>query len=321
MTTGKVLTGALLATLAAPATWPLALAAFLLRGGILLVALPIVVLPTTVGIGNAVAPALTPVAFGSISAELIVTVVAIALGALAWLIVGGWLAATLEAEATRIVASDDDLVARSRAAGPGAPPAGGRVAGRILVARLLASLPLALALALGSVRFVVVAYRELTSPLDVGRSVALRVLLGAPEVVIAVVASWIFAEIVGALAARRITLADSGVRVALRHAVETCLRQPLTTLARFGLPTLALALILVPSSLAAASAFGGTGALLGEGSDPFRVLISVVVFVALWAIGLVLTSVVCAWRGAVWTVAEAAGEGTFGWSSIRRPGH
>jgi hypothetical protein len=321
VTTGKVLTGALLATLAAPATWPLALAAFLLRGGILLVALPIVVLPTTVEVGNAVAPALMSVVFGSVSAEIVVPIVAIVVGALAWLIGGGWLAATLEEEAVRIVARDEDLAVLSGAAGSGARTAGGHVAGRILAARLLASVPLAAALALGSVRLVIVAYRELTSPLDVGTPVALRVLLGAPEVVVAVVATWSLAEIVGALAARRITLADSGVRAAVRDAVVTCVRQPLATLAWFCLPTLALALVLVPSALAAASAFGGTAGVLGERSDPLQVLMSVAVFIALWGVGLVLTSVVCAWRGAVWTVAGVTGEGTFGGSATQRPGH
>ena len=52
MSRGAALTGALLVTLATPATWPLALAAFLIRGGILLVTLPIVVLPTPVGSGQ-----------------------------------------------------------------------------------------------------------------------------------------------------------------------------------------------------------------------------------------------------------------------------
>ena len=65
------LIGALLATLRTPATWPLALAAFLIRGGIVLVLVPIVVLPTTVGIGNVFGPALASIAFGSVSGELV----------------------------------------------------------------------------------------------------------------------------------------------------------------------------------------------------------------------------------------------------------
>src|SRR6185312_15190099 len=59
--------GALLVTLTTPATWPLALAAFLLRGGFLLVTIPIVVLPTPVGLGNVLAPWITPLALGSIT--------------------------------------------------------------------------------------------------------------------------------------------------------------------------------------------------------------------------------------------------------------
>ena len=59
MTRGAALTRALLATLATPVTWPLALAAFLLRGGILVFTLPILVLPTPVGLGNVLAPTIT----------------------------------------------------------------------------------------------------------------------------------------------------------------------------------------------------------------------------------------------------------------------
>jgi hypothetical protein len=37
-------------------------------------------------------------------------------------------------------------------------------------------------------------------------------------------------------------------------------------------------------------------------------------------VGLLLASVVCAWRAAVWTVADVARDGTFGGSADRRPG-
>ena len=49
MSRGAALSGALLVTLASPATWPLALAVFLLRGGLLVVVLPILILPTPAG--------------------------------------------------------------------------------------------------------------------------------------------------------------------------------------------------------------------------------------------------------------------------------
>lgn len=312
MSTGKsgagALADALLVTLATPTTWPLALAAFLLRGGILVVALPIIVLPTPVGVGNAVGPTLTSIAFGSVPTELVVVIGSIVVGVLIWLVAGGWLAAGLEAEGARIVGRDEDVVAlRGPEATPGGRPADRHLAGRILAARLLASLPLGVVLATGSVRLVFVTYRELASPLDVATPILVRVLRGSPEVVIAIVVAWMVAEIVGALAARRITLAGAGVGGALRHAVATCVRHPVSTLVRFCVPTLVLFLVLVPSALAAAAAFDAIGAVLGGRSDPIGILVGVIVFVTLWAVGLLLASVVCAWRAAIWTVGGDAG--------------
>ena len=126
MTRGAALVGALLVTLARPVTWPLALAAFLIRGGIVLVVLPVVVVPTPVGLGNFLAPTLLAVAFGSMSPGLIAVALAVALGAVAWLVLGGWLAAALEAEGARIVASDEEV------GGPPDPAAGERTVADVL---------------------------------------------------------------------------------------------------------------------------------------------------------------------------------------------
>jgi hypothetical protein len=170
----------------------LALATFLIRGGIVLVLLPIVVLPTTVGLGNTFGPTLQSVAFGSIPDQVIVVVGAVGVVALAWVIVGGWLAAALEAEGARMVAGDEEVVALGTAeALPAAevadvanvaamPTSTPQVAARILAARLIACVPLAVVLALGAIRLVLVTYRELTSPLEVSAPLALRVLRGTP---------------------------------------------------------------------------------------------------------------------------------------------
>jgi hypothetical protein len=81
-----------------------------------------------------------------------------------------------------------------------------------------------------------------------------------------------------------------------------------------------LVLVLVPSGLAAGSAWGAATEAIGRRADPVTVAIAVVLFVVLWVIGLILVGVVSAWRAAVWTVAEVAREGTFGVSPDRRPG-
>ena len=315
---------ALRVTLGTPATWPLALATFLVRGGIVLVLLPVVVLPTTVGLGTLFGPTLLSVAFGSIPVQVIVAAGAVGVVALAWVVVGGWLAAALEAEGARIVARDEAVVERGGAAAPpgaeaATSPRG--VATRILIARLIACVPLAVVLALGSIRLVFVTYRELSSPLDVSTPITLRVLRGSPEVVVAVLLAWMLAEIVGAIAARRITLGEAQIRDALAGAVAVLVRAPLSTLARFVIPALALLVILVPVAVGAGSAWEVVGSVLGDAAEPLPTLLTVVAFVGLWVVGLVLIAVVCAWRAAVWTVAEVARKGTFGGSTDRRPGH
>ena len=56
MSIGAALLASFLVTLVRPATWALALAAFLVRGGVLLVLAPIVVLPSAVGLGELPGP-------------------------------------------------------------------------------------------------------------------------------------------------------------------------------------------------------------------------------------------------------------------------
>jgi hypothetical protein len=319
-------------TLSMPATWPIALAAFLLRGGILLVALPVIVLPTPVGIGNVFAPTLTAIAFGSVSAELIVVMVTAVLAAFVWLVLGGWLAAGLEVEAMRIVAArtaGDRMNASPTGDGtePSAPApsvgvaVGSRAAARVLEVRLLAEIPLALVLAWGSVRIVVTAYRELTAPADVVTPILIRVLSDLPEVVVVIVVVWLSGEVVAGMGARRVVLAGERPIVAIRGALGTCLWHPLATLARSGLPTLALLAIVVPTIVATSSAWSAVDAALDGTHGPLAVVALVVGFVALWTGAVLLIAVVSAWRAAVWTISEIARERTFGGSRRRRPGH
>jgi hypothetical protein len=317
MNRGVALIGALLVTLATPSTWPLALGAFLLRGGLLLVLLPIVVLPTPVGLATALGPIVTDVALGSVTPMIVITGGVALLIVLAWLLAGGWLAAALEAEAVRIVALDHGLSAgQDRPVGA----TGGRVAARVLAARLIAHVPFGLALAWGSIRVVSVAYRELTSPFDVATPIALRVLRATPEVIAVVVLAWMIGEIVGAVAARRIVLDREAVPQALAGALRTGLRQPLTTLGRFWGPTAVLVAIVILSGLAAATAWNAASDALDGPGDPLPTFVAVLGLVLVWVVALVVLGVACAWRTAVWTMAETAREGTFGGSTDTQPG-
>ena len=88
MTVGATLVASLLLALARPRTWPLALATFLLRGGILVVLAPIVVLPSAVAVGNVLTPLLSNVVFRGV-ASIALPLAVVGLGALLWLFGGG----------------------------------------------------------------------------------------------------------------------------------------------------------------------------------------------------------------------------------------
>lgn len=292
-----------------PTLWLLGLGTFLLRGGIVLVVLPIVVVPTPVGIGNLLAPSLTAISLGAIPMGFFFASVGIGVGVVLWLGLAGWLAAMLEAAAVRIVAG--------RGADEVPPP---REGARILACRLVCLLPLAAALAIGSARLVFVTYQELTLPSDSATPVAVRVLRDAPDVPIAILVIWMSAEIVAAVAARRVVLGEVRVRSALRSAIGSIGRKPLAALGRFLLPTIVLALIVLAAAVASSAAWTTVRATLEAGPDPVGALLATVALVAIWLAGLALIGLASAWRAAVWTVAAIVEAGTFGGSTDRRPG-
>jgi hypothetical protein len=303
---GATLTASLLAVLARPSTWPLGLFGFLVRGGWLLVVAPIVVVPTPVGLANIVAPLIEDVAFGRRTAELALLVGVVVLGAVVWLIGGGLIAAVAEADGVRRIADDE-----------GIPWYHGRVARRILGARLIAGVPLAFAIAWATVRIVGVAYRELTVPSDVSMPAAWRIVAGAPDAFAIALLAWLFGEALGAIAARRILLHGDRTRGSIRHGLRRMRRHPARILA-LGLATNAvLVIVLGTTGVAASAAWNALGAALSIGDPPLTITLLLLVFVGLFVGGLVLIGLACAWRAAVWTIDM---DGTFGVGDGTRSG-
>jgi hypothetical protein len=309
MSPRAALADALLITLATPATWPLALAAFLLRGGLLLVLLPIVVLPSPVSLANVLGPVLTTVVLSGVPVELAVLVGVMALAAVVWVLGGGLIAAAVEAEGARMVAGRGDGLDRGT---PSERGISGQAALRILTARLVAHLPTIVVFLWGAARLVSVAYRELTSPSDVVSPIVWRVLRGAPEVILVLVVIWAAGEIIGGLAARRIILGGVDVPRALGQAAGAMIRHPLVAIVGFWVPAIGLALVLVPSALAAAVAWGAVRVAMGTSTNPIGPMLAVLVFVALWTVGVLLIAVTTAWRAAVWSVAARSMASTSG---------
>ena len=112
MTVGATLVASFLLTLARPRTWPLALATFLLRGGIVLVLAPIVVLPSAVGVGNVLTPLLSNVVFRGDRDDRRACSRSWVSGRSCGCVVGGLIAAAAESELAR-------TVARTTRPGPG----------------------------------------------------------------------------------------------------------------------------------------------------------------------------------------------------------
>jgi hypothetical protein len=303
---GATLSRSLLAVLARPSTWPLALLGFLVRGGWLLIVAPIVVVPTPVGLANVIAPLLEDVAFGRRTAELTTLAVAAVAVTIGWLVGGGLIAAAVEADGIRRVAEEEDIPRRR-----------GSFAWRIVATRLIAALPFALGAAWAAVRIVSVGYRELTVPSDVTAPAAWRIVAGAPDAFAILLLTWFLGEVVGALAARRIVLDGDGARAALRAGLRKLRREPGRMIALGLVSSAGLLVVLAVTGLAAGATWNALGAALSIGDSSAATTVLLLLFVALFCGGLVLLGLVCAWRAAIWTIEMG---GTFGGGSGTRSG-
>jgi hypothetical protein len=315
---GATLTVALLGALERPATWALSLVAFLVRGGWLIVLAPVVALPTAVGAANVIAPLLEDVAFGRRTAEVLTLGLGVLAAGLVWLVGGGILAAATEVEAVRRVA---DVIA------PESQPSPTRryVAWRVLTVRLLALMPLLLALGWAAIRLVGVGYRELTAPTDVATPAAWRIVGGAPDAVLAVVATWLFAETVGAMAARRVILSADSMRDAIRRAVSRLVHAPVRPIAIAVTSGAVLLAVLGTTGFATSVTWSGLRGALAAGDPSLEAWVALVLFVGMFAGSLVLIGLTSAWRMAIWTVDAATrvregADRTFGGVTATRSG-
>ena len=285
---------ALAATLGRPAWWSMALAAFLLRGGILVLLLPIVTLPTPAELATAFAPTISALAFGGFSVDIvlgIIAIVVVALGVLGGVgLVGAWLDRGQLLEA----ASDDDIDLRMA-------PVHGSLRDALAL-RLAAHLPTLAALAYATFRLIAAAYEELLSPGDVAAPLVLRIVGRAPDAVLALSATWLAGEAVGSLAARRSATGATFRDALTRSARQVAGKRGLATLV---VTTAAVVAILAPFLLVAARSWEHLRSLLLEGAHPALIGAALLVLVAPWILGLASTGVALAWRTAAWT-AEVA---------------
>jgi hypothetical protein len=284
------MTSALVATLGHPAWWAMALAAFLVRGGFVVILLPIVTAPSPAAIATAIAPTVDALAFGGLGPDRIalglLAVFAILVAIAAAGLAGTWLDLALVREA----AADEDLDVRwsARDVTPR----------RALGLRVAAHVATVLALLYGAVRLVLVTYDELLSPGDPALPLTIRVLGQLPDVVALVLVTWLFGEAVAGVATRH-AAAGLPARGALRGAVRR-------VVSRRGLATLLLTNVLLvavatPFLLGVGRAWEALRFALIERSEPVQLGGALLVLIAAWILGLLVLGAVLAWRSTAWT--------------------
>lgn len=343
MSRSAAILASLLVTLGRPSWWAIALAAFLVRGGVVLALVPIVVLPSPLAISSLVAPWVMSLAFGRISAELIAVVGLVLAALLGWLVGGGWLAAAMDVVLIRSAADAAAEEGLPPDAASGSPTGQRRrdrtTVSRVLAARLIAMLPFALAVVFGVARIVAVTYTELTQPFETATPLVARVIGGALGELALIGVAWAFGETVAGLAARRIVLGRDELGSALRGAVRDVVVRPLSTIVPWLAATAFLAAILGASLGAAGIAWSRAVVALSEPKpDGIVSALALLVFVAIWLSSFVLGGLFASIRGTIQTFDElrdaAAGigaapdpaavpgedPGTFGASTHHRPG-
>lgn len=284
------MTTALVATLANPSWWLLALAAFLVRGGLVVILLPIIALPTVASLTTTFAPILQVLVLGRSSIEGVVLAFVVASGILGVLVLAGLVGSWLDLALVREVARDEDIELRWRARDGFVQQA--------LAIRLTAHLPTLFALGYASVRLVAVGYEEFTAPGDSFAPVEMRILARAPDAMLVVLAAWLFGETVGPLAARR-----SAAGLSTSAALLLSARQLLGPrgLATAALTTIALAALSLPFLLATSRAWEHVRASLLGDANPLQMWAAIVVLISTWVLGLALLGAGLAWRATAWT--------------------
>jgi hypothetical protein len=292
-----------------------ALAGFLVRGGIVVLALPAVVLPSVFGLAEVTGVRAISIA-GQPTTWLLEALFVAGVGLAVWLAVAGIVGAVTDVWLVEMALETDE-------------PRSGRlvVPGRSLVLRLVAiraicAVPLAITLVWAAGRIFDVTYAELITPTDLAQPLPLRVLFATASVAAVVAFVWLAGETYAAIAIRREILAGGGIWRSLRGTAGEIVRRPLSTLLAV-VPSYAASLFAAGLALlATATAFDwcrmaarnatpialrlGIGSLsTNRDFRPVVFAFSAGAMALAWAAALALSGVTSAWRNAAFSIEVA----------------
>jgi hypothetical protein len=246
-----------------------------------------------------VAPLLLPFVFGGVTPVIVLLGFSVVVSLVAWIVVGGWIGA-----ATEVVLIRD---ARRAAVEEGLEVREERwtsrwVVARVTAAHLLAHVPLGVATAFGSFAIVNVAYAELVNPFEVVTPLPLRIIRGAIGPLVVIALAWLFGEIIGGLAARRIVLDGASVVRAIGGAYVELIVRPVSSILPAALTSLVFAAELV--GMLAAVMLAWTAArsrIMTLPIDPVPAAVAIASFAAAWGVAMAVAGLIDAWRSVAMT--------------------
>jgi hypothetical protein len=293
-------------TLGEPLLWLVGAAGFLARGGILLLLVPIVTLPSPVGISTFIgADALTPFGLSDrFIGSLLTVVVAVAAIAVVLFTVMAWVDRWLIGR----VVDDADTAAQRTERGPVLrPQARAAVEWRIVAVQVLALAPLAVALVVAGSQVAEAVRVELLLPSGFESSLVQRVLARAWVWLTILAVGLAVTELLGSVATRHV-VAGRGVADALAATVGDLVRHPLRHLGAWLLGWVSTLVIIGPSAWALVVAARLVRAAYLDPAAPFagealvRTALATTVLVAVFCSAVVLAGFAGALRGSLWTL-------------------
>ncbi len=290
--------GAVVVTLVRPLTWLVGLTGFLAGGGLLVLTVPVVVLPTPTGIQNALGAPISTLVVGTPSPAMVLVIGGSLLAGLGLLVgglvVGAWAERHLIALQLEAAGDEGLLIPPDIAGAPGAL--------RVAVVRAFALLPVVAVFIVAWQPLYDAAYHELVLPDELATPLGLRVLGDVPWVVAAVLVAWALGDAAAALGVRRLVVGRRPILVAWLLGWIDIVRRPVRVIATAAFGIVVLTLLTVPSMAAAAAGWARVRDVMTHPDDAVGVLTTVAIWVAVWLGGLVLAGVGAAIRAGAWTL-------------------
>ena len=295
-----------------------ALAGFLLRGGIVLLALPSVMLPSVIDILGATGIDAISID-GRPTLWLYELIVLATVAAVVWLLVASLVGSLVDIWLIEMATDSNGDGTKRRLA---LPPRSLLL--RLAAIRMLCLVPLAIALVWTVTRLFSAAYFELVTPTNLAEPLLLRVVLAAGDAIAVVTVVWLATETIAAIAVRRQVLAGRGVWRSIGGAAGQMVRRPISTLLTALFSYATSGIVIGAALIATSTAFDWCRSAarnqepiaikLGIGDfsaardfRPVAFALAAVALVLAWAAALALSAAASAWRSAVLTneVADA----------------